>query len=309
MDRPTIIETDVAIAPHTTLRVGGTAKFFASPKTDDEVQQVIRWARAERVPFRIIGRGANLLVADRGYQGLIIVMRNDQMEWTPPSVVVGAGVQNGQLIAAALKHGLGGMRWLIGVPGTVGGSLYGNAGGHGWGLGDQVMWVDCLDAQTDLRRLSAAECNFAYRTSTFKQHPEWIILRAGLTFPPIDPAAERLLLAETTKQKNSNQPTTEKTAGCMFTNPMVGTAKLPDHLRSAVDANGTIAAWRLIDAVGLKGHQLGQIAISDKHCNFMINLGDGTADQVVQLLSLVKQRVRDTYGIQLHEEVQYLGFE
>ncbi len=309
IETPKMIQKDVSLAPFTTLKIGGIATYFAAPKNTAEVQEALLWAVRQAMPFRVVGRGANLLVADTGYRGLVIAMQNDNMLWHPPFVTAGAGVQNGQLIANALKHGLGGLQWLIGVPGTVGGSLYGNAGGHGWGLGDQVVWVEILTLDGTLRRLTKAECQFSYRNSIFKQHSEWIIVQAEFVFPVVDPVIERQILRDTMTQKNNHQPITEKTAGCMFTNPMTDRNKLPKHLQEFVDAEGKISAWRVIEEVGLKGQRLGQICISEKHNNFMINLGGGTADEVMQLLSLVKQRVRDTLGIQLHEEVQYLGFE
>jgi len=308
-NQPNIIQNNVSLAQFTTLKIGGPAKYFAAPKDATEVRDAVIWAVENNIPYRIIGRGANTLISDAGYDGLVIVMQNDQMVWKPPYVTAGAGVQNGQLIANALKHNLGGMQWLIGVPGTVGGSLYGNAGGHGWGLGDQVEWVEVVMPDGVIKHLTKEECQFAYRTSLFKQHPEWVIVQATFVFPAIDATAERLLLGDTTKTKNVNQPTTEKTAGCMFTNPVVDMARLPEYLKQYVDDSGKISAWRVIEEVELKGYQLGQIQISPVHANFMINLGGGTADQVMQLLSLVKQRVRDTLGVQLHEEVQYLGFE
>ena len=172
-----------------------------------------------------------------------------------------------------------------------------------------VEWVEVVTPAGELKRLTKAECKFAYRDSIFKQHADWIIVQAQFTFPAIDPTAERQLLADTTKAKNANQPTTAKTAGCMFTNPIVSRDTLPEKLKPFVDAEQKISAWRLIEEVGLKGKQLGQIQISEKHSNFMINLGDGTADQVMQLISLVKQAVRDKLSIQLQEEIQYLGFE
>lgn len=308
-ERPNIIQANVSLAAHTTLQIGGSARFLASPATIEEVSKCLIWASENKIPWRVIGRGANLVVADAGYNGLILIMRFDKIEWNPPTAIAGAGVQNGQLVADALQHNLGGMQWLIGVPGTVGGSIYGNAGGHGWGLGDMVEWVEILTPVGELKRLTKAECEFSYRTSVFKKNPDWIVIQALFSFPAIDPVAEQKIMAATTNQKNANQPTTAKTAGCMFTNPLADSDKLPDHLKAHIDANGTISAWRLIEEVGLKGKQVGQIKISERHSNFMINLGGGTADQVMQLISLVKQQVRDKLGIQLHEEIQYLGFE
>lgn len=296
------------MAPYTTFKIGGPAKYLTVAKAAVDLERALAWATAEHIPFRVLGKGANTLVADRGYDGLVIIMQNDTLDWQPPRVVAGAGVQNGQLIANALRHNLGGMQWLIGVPGTVGGSLYGNAGGHGWGLGDQVEWVDILTADGERKRLTKEECQFTYRSSALKSHPAWTIVEAQLVFPVVDAKLERDLLAATTKQKNANQPTTTQTAGCMFTNPIVDATHLPADLRSFVGLGGTLSAWRAIDYVGLKGQRLGAMEISTKHANFMINHGGATADQVVQLLSLVKQRVRDTLGVQLHEEVQYLGF-
>ncbi len=308
VNKPPTIQENIPLAPYTTLKIGGPAKYFVAAKTIAELQEAVAWANQEKLPYRLIGRGANLLVSDNGFNGLIIHPENDQAQWNGDHVVVGAGVQNGQLIASALQHGFGGMQWLIGVPGKVGGSLYGNAGGHGWGLGDQVVWVDVCVPDGTNKRLTKEDCAFAYRTSIFKHHPEWSIVQAEFIFPKVDPAEERTLLAETTKQKNTNQPTTAKTAGCMFTNPTADLAKVPESLKQYVDAKGTISAWRVIEEVGLKGFQLGDIQISDVHANFMINRGQGTADQVMQLLSLIKQKVRDELGIQLHEEIQYLGF-
>lgn len=308
-NQPSIIQNNIPLAPYTTLKIGGSAKYFTTPKDATEVREAIIWAVGNKIPYRVIGRGANTLIADAGYDALVMVMQNDQMVWKPPYVTAGAGVQNGQLIANALKYNLGGMQWLIGVPGTVGGSLYGNAGGHGWGLGDHVEWVEVVMPDGVIKHLTKEECQFAYRTSIFKQHPKWVIVQATFIFPAVDPTTERLVLGDTTKIKNGNQPTTEKTAGCMFTNPVVDMEQLPESLKQYVDDSGKISAWRVIEEVGLKGHQLGQIQISPVHGNFMINLGGGTADQVMQLLSVVKQRVRDNLGIQLHEEVQYLGFE
>ncbi len=306
-NRPTTIQEQVVLAPYTTMKVGGPAEYLCLGATVDELVAAWDWARAEKVPVTMLGAGSNSLVNDAGIRGLVIIPRNAQLVWTPPRVVVGAGAKNGQLIGAGANHGLGGLSWLLGVPGTAGGSLYGNAGSKEHGLGDYVVWVEIIDGAGQRRKLTRAECHFAYRHSIFKTM-NVCILQAELELPVVDSVQERATLAAMAKQKNSNQPTTAASAGCMFKNPTVAAEKLPAELRSFVLPNGTISAWRLIDHLGLQGEHIGQVQVSTQHGNFMINLGGGTADQVVQLISFVKQQVRDTLGIQLQEEVQYLGF-
>lgn len=306
-DRPNTIQTGVVIAPYTTMKVGGPADYLSLPTTIDALVTAWEWARHEKIPVTMIGAGSNSLVNDAGIRGLVIIPRNSQLVWTPPRVIVGAGVKNGQLIGAGANHGLGGLSWLLGVPGTVGGSLYGNAGSKEHGLGDYVVWVEIIDDTGQRRKLNREECHFAYRHSIFKELKA-CILQAELELPTVDPVQERTLLAAMAKDKNAKQPTTAASAGCMFKNPVVMKDTLPKELQPFIMDNHTISAWRLIEYLNLKGKQIGQVQISNLHGNFMINLGGATADQIVQLISFVKQQVRDTLGIQLQEEVQYLGF-
>ena len=308
LNLPSQVKTQISLAPYTTFKIGGPAKYFMVITTQADLLKVMAWVKRNQLSFYVMGAGGNVLVSDQGYDGLVIVMQNDQLEWTGSTVIAGAGVKNGQLIAGALHHRLGGLQWLIGVPGTIGGSIYGNAGGHGWGLGDAVVWVETLSPDGDIHRFSKSECQFSYRHSRFKRSAGQIITQACLKLFRVDPAREKELLAQTIAAKQSNQPITLATAGCMFTNPTVNPDRLPADLAKYVDSNGQLAAWRLINYVDLSGYRMGQVQISTVHANFMINLGRATADQVVQLISLVKQRIRDKLGIQLTEEIQYLGF-
>ncbi len=295
------------LADYTTMKIGGPAEFACRPKTADELVEAWMWALQESLPITMLGAGSNSLVNDAGIKGLVIIPRNDQMVFSSPRVTVGAGVKNGQLIGAAANQGRGGLSWLLGVPGTVGGSLYGNAGSKEHGLGDYVVSVDVIERDGTRHTMTKAECQFSYRHSIFKETKAGII-SAVLELPAVDSAAERALLSDMAKQKNANQPTTAATAGCMFKNPRVTLTQVPTELQPFILPDGTISAWRLIDHLGLKGKTIGQIQVSPKHGNFMINLGGATADQVVQLTSYVKQQVRDKLGIQLQEEIQYLGF-
>ncbi len=308
-DRPTNIQENVSLAAYTTLKIGGPAKYFVIAKTIPEILQAIAWAKSQQIPICLLGNGSNTIIADRGVDGLVVIARNDQLEWTDNRVVAGAGVKLGQLVAAALQHGLGGLSWLIGVPGTVGGSIYGNAGA---GMtedyfGKFIVHVDGVKTDGTPVKYTQAECEFGYRDSRFKRE-DTIILQATFELPRIDQNDERKILAAKSAHKNKTQPLTLASAGCMFMNAPVQVEKLPQELRAFINPNGTISAWRLIVFVGLQGKHIGQMQISPLHASFMINLGGGTADQAVQLLSLVKQQVRDKLGVQLHEEIQYVGF-
>ncbi len=301
------LQENVPLAPLTTLKLGGRARYLVAAKSVDEARQALAWAQQRQLDWVVLGAGSNTLVADTGYAGLVVVMRNDQAEWKPPHVTVGAGMKLGQLVAGALQHDLGGLWWLIGVPGSVGGAIYGNAGSRDQAIGQYVQWVETLEPTGQFKRWSLDECEFRYRHSRFKEQ-HTIIIRAGLQLPAVDRSQEQQLLKEKAAAKQKNQPLTAASAGCMFKNPSVEGVSLPDYLQTQVFPDKTISAWRLIAALDLPGFQLGQMQISTKHANFMINLGGATADQVVQLLSYVKQQVRDNLGVQLQEEVQYLGF-
>lgn len=296
------------LKPYTTMKIGGPAKYFLRATDDAEIMPALAWARQHDIPVTVLGAGSNVLVADHGVDGLVLVMANDRLAWQPPIVLADAGAKLGQLIGGAVQHGLGGLRWLIGVPGTVGGSIVGNAGSRDEWIGQYVNWVEIVDEHGQLTRLPRSDCGFSYRTSVFKSRP-WVIIRAQLTLPVVDPVAEKNSLAATAKAKNAKQPTTAQSAGCMFKNPAVETERLPADLQAQVMSNGTLPAWRAIVAAGLQGQTLGRVRISERHANFMVAAPGATADEVVQLLSLVKQKVRDTLGIQLHEEVRYIGFD
>lgn len=306
------LQENISLAPYTTLKIGGPARWLLEAKTVNEIMAAQQWAAAEKVPVVVLGGGSNVLVSDQGFPGLAIICRNYELTWDPPHVVAGAGTKLGQLIAGAIQRNLGGLEWLIGVPGSVGGSVYGNAGtgnatSHIAAIGDYVDWVEVIDIKRASRKMSADECHFQYRHSIFKETKE-LILRVQLTLPAISADDERERLRKKAQGKGVAQPLAAASAGCMFKNPKVDVGSLKESLRADVSLGGTISAWRLVVAAGLQGYQLGQMQISPLHANFMVNLGGGTADQVAQLISYVKQQVRDKLGVQLFEEVQYLGF-
>ncbi|MBI3573334.1 MAG: UDP-N-acetylmuramate dehydrogenase [Candidatus Kerfeldbacteria bacterium] len=307
MLRPAGLREEVALAEHTTLRIGGPAQFFLSVSTRAELQSALSWATEKGIPVAVLGGGANVVIADAGFPGLMVLMANETLVWGPNTVQVGAGTKLGFLIAQSLRRGFGGLGWLIGVPGTVGGSIFGNAGSRDHALGDYVISVTAVQPDGQTKKWEARDCHFRYRASRFKDEHQ-IIWEAELKLPAVDPVAERKVLVKAAEKKQSSQPLSDLTAGCMFTNPKVERAQLPMSLQNFLEPDSTISAWRLVDMVGLKGKTIGGISVSTQHANFMINTGQGTAGEAVQLISFIKQRVRDTLGIQLQEEIQFLGF-
>lgn len=301
------IQENIPLASYTTLKIGGPARWFCITKTIEQLVEAVDWARQKNMPMAILSAGSNTLVSDQGFNGLVILVKNDQATWESPEVTVGAGMTLGQLVSGALQHGLGGLWWFIGVPGSVGGAIYGNAGSRDEAIGQYVEWVDTVMPDGARKRWRGDECHFEYRHSIFKENKA-IILEARLRLPEIHIPDEQLLLKEKAAMKQANQPLTASSAGCMFKNPKVDPQALPEFLRGKLHPDGTLSAWQLIVGADLQGKTIGQIQISEKHANFMVNLGGATADHVVQLLSYAKQQVRDKLGVQLQEEVQYLGF-
>lgn len=283
------VEEHALLAQYTTLRIGGPADFLCHITLIEEALLCLRAAKTHGIPLFVLGAGSNTLIADAGVRGIVLLMENATWEVLDERRVrVGAGLRLGQLVVKCADAGKTGIEWLAGIPGTVGGALYGNAGSTTVGLGEKTESIRVLKDDT-IVSLPRATCAFGYRTSRFKSTHE-IIIDAILVLAAEDPSAIRGRIAETIAKKNAHQPTAASSAGCMFKNP-------PGQ-----------SAGKLIDTCGLKGKRIGNVQISEKHGNFFVNLGGATAEEVVLLLSFVKQRVRDQTGIQLTEEVQYLGF-
>lgn len=302
------LQENVPLAPFTTFRLGGPARFLIVAHDIETITQAATAARAERMPLLILGSGSNVLVAEAGFPGLVIIVATNGLVIAPPHVTVDAGVKLSVLLVRAARAGLGGLTCLAGVPGTVGGAIVGNAGSRTEAIGDRVTRVEVLAPDATVMSVLGPDCGFSYRTSRFKTSNE-IILRAELVLAPgdaVEIAREQQALI---RQKNAKQPTAAQSAGCMFKNiPVPDPTELPEALQLAV-VDGQLPAWRLIAAAGLQGERVGGVRISDRHANFMMNDGTATVDQVMILLSRVKQRVRDQFGIQLHEEVRLIGFD
>ncbi|MDD5251984.1 MAG: UDP-N-acetylmuramate dehydrogenase [Patescibacteria group bacterium] len=315
------IKADEPMAPHTTFRIGGPAEFFLEAETADEAARAVAACRELKLPYFVLGGGSNILVSDEGVKGLVILMANRGFKIDGPVVTVEAGAPTALLALKSVEAGLAGLEWAAGLPGTIGGAIRGNAGMFGGEMKDSIESVRVLMDKED-RVLNNAECEFGYRDSVFKRKPGVVILSAVLRLAPAEnPAAAKAKLAENVKKKAAAQPLNEFSAGCAFKNwQSLDPEKDMPVLRKSLDLNkdeiipfspsGTLPAGWIIDRAQLKGMKMGHCAVSEKHANFIVCDGHGTASEVIALTAAIKMKVRDmTHGIvELNEEIEYVGF-
>ena len=274
---------------HTTFKIGGPAEYYFVAKSKSDLVQAIAAARASRAPFLLIGRGSNLLIADAGINGLVISLETADLHRDSTRVMADAGVSLGRLATWTVEQGLSGAEFISGIPGSIGGSIRGNAGAWGGELKDIIVCVEVLNEAGQFQILTNSECQFSYRDSRFKHNQE-IIISAIFQLKEGQTAAGQNLLKEYVLKRNATQDYSIPSAGSMFKNP------------------AGQAAGKLIDDLGFKGRRIGDAMVSQKHANFIINTGHATAVQVVDLVTLIKQAVLDQHGIELETEVQFVGF-
>ena len=279
------------LAKHTYFGIGGEAVAYIEVSTVSELAALAHFHRQWDVPVAVIGRGSNLLVSDAGFKGLGIRFVGElaKLEIDGDVVSVGAGLSLPRLSKAMSRHGLSGVEFALGIPGSVGGSLIMNAGAWGSSFGDVVTDVTVMSDTGDLVNLTHAEANFEYRHSGLDAY--FCVTGATLSLEPGDADIITARMQAFYKQKVETQPFAEENAGCMFKNP-------PDD-----------SAGRLIDISGLKGYRIGGAEVSTVHGNFILNIDNATAADVLNLVAYIQQQVREKTGISLQTEVKRLGFD
>ena len=304
------------LARHTVFRIGGPARFFVVADTRDDFVAALRGVVSAGLPWFILGAGSNMLAADRGFAGAVIRPVGGAVEISGGRIRSDASIPMARVVAESLAHGLRGVEWAIGVPGTIGGSVRGNAGCFGGEMKDVVRAVSVFNARTgDVEEWSGDVAEFGYRDSIFKRRPELVILSATLGLQPGDPLEGQRRVREYNAHRTATQDIGSSSAGCAFKNIPWNRrdinqgkvlARLPD-LPSSGTVPG-ISAGFLIDRAGLRGYRIGGAKISERHGNFILNTGTATAEEIMMLLALAKERVHRTYGVLLEEEVQCVGF-
>jgi len=276
------------LAKYTTFKIGGPADFFVEVEKEEELVKLLKLLRELNLPYFILGGGSNLLVADEGFRGIVIKIANCELRITNCKIIAGAGVSLGKLVELSAENSLTGLEFAAGIPGTVGGAVRGNAGAWGEAIGDKVKRVKVLTPQGEIKWIDASDCQFSYRQSRFKKTKE-IIWEVELELEKGDRKEIKEKIEENLA-KRASQPK-EPSAGCIFVNPK------------------PFPAGELIDKCGLKGKRIGDAQISPKHANFIVNLGNAKAADVIRLIKLIKEKVKEKFGINLEEEVFLLGFD
>jgi UDP-N-acetylmuramate dehydrogenase len=300
---------NVSLKNHTTFKIGGPAKFFVEVKSKAELFKALTACNELKLEHFILGGGSNVLVADAGFDGLVIKASNGTPEFKNNLVTVFSGTNLGFMIREGVAKGLGGLEFAGNIPGTIGGGVRGNCGAYGQGVGDFVKQVEVIvlgEEEVSLKIMTKPECEFAYRESIFKREPSWIIAEVQFELPSDDQADQKLAQIDAEwKERACKQPLTAPSAGCSFKNVLYN-----DSLSKYEDwaIKGKLPAAKFIEEADLKGMKIGGAMVSDKHANFILNFDNAKADHVAQLISLVKTRVRDQFGVNLEEEVQYIGF-
>ncbi|MBD3251427.1 UDP-N-acetylmuramate dehydrogenase [Candidatus Uhrbacteria bacterium] len=309
----TVVENE-PMANHTNFRIGGLARLYYVATSSEVLLEAVKLAVKEEIPWYVYGGGSNLLVSDKGFEGLMIQAANREVEVEGSKVSCGAGAISSMVARKASEAGLVGFEWAVGVPGTVGGAIFGNAGCYGGEMKDAVMSVRAYHVPSGEERLYTNEqCRFDYRDSFFKHEPH-VILSCSLVLKSGDREGSLQKLKEISEKRKEHQPLGDSSAGCMFKNFEYQEDKQVERLKQEIDvpqemldAKRIAAGW-LIEKCGLRGYELGGVSISRKHGNFLINNGTGTADQVAQIVSICQMTVRDKFHVALQPEVQFVGF-
>ncbi len=308
------MKRDFLLKNFTTMRMGGPARYFVSVRSEPELAEAVKKARDWKLPSYVVGEGSNLIVSDRGYPGVVISNRIEKFARKATVVTVGAGNNLLKLIFKLDKLGWAGLEKMAGIPGTVGGAVYGSAGAYGSEIKSLIVRVRYFDGHK-FRNLSRKQCRFGYRDSVFKRNKNWTITEVVLQVTKGD--RERLL--ETSKDiiklRAKKYPPGMRCPGSFFKNIKLadlrpaGKRKAFVRRLAADDVMyGKVPAGRLLDRVGARGMKQGQILVAAHHANLIYNPGRGRAADVQRLAKKLKKLVKNRFGVTIEEEVQYLGF-
>ena len=305
-----LIYQDILLKPYTSFKVGGPAKYFCIVKNIKELEEVINFIEEKKINFLILGGGTNLLIRDEGFEGIVIKPEFNYLNlFEDGRVVAGAGTLMPYIVYETCNNGYKGLEWAGGLPGTIGGAVRGNAGCFGSEIKDIIKSVKAVNLKNkDVRIFNKDELNFGYRESFFKKNPEWLIIEIELQLIPNQPKEELLkIMNGKIEYRKKYHPLEYPNAGSIFKNLNVN--EVPEEVYYLAREKNKIKGDKiptafLIEELGLKGKQIGGAKISEKHSNFIINLGYAKAKDILDLIDFVKDEVYKRFKILLEEEIQ-----
>lgn len=286
------VEEYVPLSKMTTLHIGGLARYVAYPSNTVALDGMLRIIKNAGIPFKLIGKGSNLLCSDKLFDGVIIRLDHHFNDYyiRDHKIVAQSGCSIIMLAYQAMKHGLTGLEFASGIPGTVGGTTFMNAGAYRSSVSEIIDGV-FVYREGRFEWLTKEECEFEYRTSVFQKHHDWIVVAVQYNLKHGDQDEIRELMESRRERRMKSQPLDKRSAGSTFRNP---TSK---------------PAWELIEGIGYRGHHVGDAAVSEKHVNFLINEDKATASDFMQLVSEIQERVKDKYDIDLSMEVEKFNWD
>lgn len=275
---------------HTSFKIGGPADFLIEAERMEQVPRILAILKQHNIPYIIMGNGSNMLVGDRGIRGAVLKISGPTSACTVEGNIIRAeaGILMSRLSAVALKHALSGLEFASGIPGTLGGGIYMNAGAYGGELKQVVKSVTYVDEAGEIRTAKGDELDFGYRHSMFTNR-QCVILSAELALVPGQYEDIRLQIADYTKRRTQKQPLAMPSAGSVFKRPQ-------GHFAGA-----------LIEEAGLKCYTIGGAMVSEKHAGFIVNKGDATAKDVLDLIAFIQKTVEEKFSVRLEPEIQLIG--
>ena len=307
------IQENILLADYTSFGIGGPARYFAEVESVADLKEAVKLAKEKGLEFFVLGGGSNVLVSDAGYPGLAIRVKLENISLQENgAILIGAGVSLAQVVSFTVENSLAGLEWAAGIPGTIGGAVVGNAGTPEGEMKNSVRKVEFFDIEKfGIFSLSGDKCDFYYRSSYFKGKKNVVILNVELALEKGEVEEIKAKIEKKLLERRNKQPLGGRSAGSFFENPIVLDANLREEFEKEKGVkckeNKVPAGW-FIEKIDFKGKQIGGAQVSVAHANFILNVDNAKAEDFVILASMIKQKVRDKYGVQLKEEVQYVGF-
>lgn len=285
------------LSPYTTFGIGGEAEFFFVARRPEELIKAIQAAKEVKIPFFVLGEGSNVLVSDSGFKGLVIKNQCDKIFLSDKKITCQSGARVDDLVRLCCENSLSGVEFAAGIPGTIGGAVYGNAGAFGKGVGDLLTEAVILNSQGRIQKVEKEYFEFGYRESKLRKTKD-ILLSATFELKKGEKEKIKKEVQKNLEKRRGRLPQREKSAGCFFKNVV----------DNGFTVNGKkISAGFLLERVGAKKMQQGEAAVFERHANILINLGMATSKDVRRLANSLKRKVKEEFDIDLEEEVVYLS--